>query len=667
MSAVEDQPAPGATLSREGDVAPPQSADVGDRRMRPWREPATWAVVLVVAMVWTIPKVGLVLAAGLGAALTPYGRRLENRAAVFTILVTGSVAIVVGLAGARVEAGTLQAIASALVLVVVAVNRLALPRSSRLPTVGLSTGLVVVTFASVLWAILAPFRGASEPQVLSGLIGGWDHSSHFAVLAGIHQQEIVDFVAHDGSVPMFTGYPSLHAQIWALLTDVLWGGAGEIGRRDLLVPYTVLSGATVALACALLVAVASDAARRISTRASGDTAALAAGVSSLALLFLGPATWAFNTGHVNFLLGIGMLAATAWYAGRTDRPSRAWGVALLALGTLALALLYFPLVLGLLISGVLVARSLVPGGVRSLILIVGGSLVVGAMVLGLAGIDPLSLVEQVQAYARWPGGYPPLNLAAVLVAPAAAVGLIVHMRRAEARAPVLAVLSAPIGLGLAALAFAIASVSQGLLVFQSYYTMKLAGGLAMAVSLLLCILLGLWFTSYVADVVGRPTGRARVWTAMAWVGLFAVVVPAAGYFGPKSQHMPAGSPVSSAGQAYLQRKWLVTEVPEGALIIGASDVLDRSDALPILWDGGELKNNVWVSSLQWQMSMSDHALVTSLPVPFDAKAAAFLAAWLEQDPTRKVQIAYLRPESRAILDGLAQAHPGQVTLAQIVM
>lgn len=647
------------TRQLDADTAPS-----GARRR--WLIDPLWiGLTVVVVLVWVSPRVGVVVGCLVGAAITPYGRRLQDRLVVYCLLLVGCVAAAVGIGGVPVNGLTGQWLVTALLLAVGLGNTLFLNPRRRYPTVDVVTGVVGLAFATMLWSMMSPFIGASNEQVLSGLIGGWDHSSHFAMFAGIHQQEQVSFVAHDGSPAMFASYPNVHIQLWALATSLLWGGATDLTRVDLLMPYAFLAASTVALSSAGMVAVAGDVARRVSDARVSRTAAAAAALTCWAALLLGPATYMFNAGHVNFLLGVAVTITGSWYAARSAAAARTWGIPILLTAAISVALLYPPLAVGFLVSGLVVVRAVLPRS-RWVPLAIGVlALAATLALLRISGIAPGSLTSSVRALTHWPGGYPPLNLALAMAAPAAIAGLAVQARVPGRGQPVVAAVSAASGLTLVVAVFTAASLAEHVQLSSSYYTMKLAGGLAFTVMVLVAVLISVWFGRYHTDITSSGVRPARVWlwSTFAWLGLASVVLPASGYFGPQAGYLPAGSPLAAGWSAVREREYLVEEVPEGDLILSAFDVLTRTDSVPLLWDGGELKNNVWLSTLKGGMSSAEHALVSSLPAPFGEVAADRLGVWLEENPARRIQIAYFRAESAPVLKDLEAAHPGQVTLA----
>ena len=663
---VADQPIAGTGSDVEAHQSPGDAAVVGSpRRGRHWlTDPVLWCLVAAVAVIWIASWPGAVVACFVGAGITPYGRRFQDRLFVFLLLGVGSVAAIVGIGDASVDALTARLILTALVLGVGAANLLLLQPGKRGPIFDWVSGIVALSFATMLWSMIQPFIGASSEQVLSGLIGGWDHSSHFAMLAGVHQQDQVAFVAHDGSPAMFSSYPNVHIQVWVLAISLVWGGAMDLTRVDLLGPYAFMAAGTVALSSAGMVAVAGDVARRVSEARVGAVASAAAALTCAVALLLGPATYMFNAGHVNFLLGVAVTIMGSWYAARSVATARTWGIPILVSGAISVAMLYPPLAVGFLASGLVVAHALLPRRRGMPVLLAALSLFAALALLRLSGIAPGSLVSSVRALTLWPGGYPPLNVSLAMAAPAAIAGFAAQARIFERRTPVVAAVSAAVGLTLVAAAFVLASLAEQVRLTSSYYTMKLAGGLSFSVLVLVSVLVSLWFAQYVCDVTaGVSSGRARVVGLSAWLGLAAVILPAAGYFGPMGGYLPAGSPLAAGWSAVQEREWLVDEVPEGSLILSASEALSRQDDVPLIWDGGDLKNNVWLSTLEGGMSSAEHGLVSSLPAPFGEEAAARLGVWLDEDPARAVQIAYFRSESAEVLEVLQKAHPGQVTLS----
>lgn len=657
------------------DESPVSPEDVaGDEITRGWRPRvelltrSSWiALTLVmsgVVLVWAIPVVGFPVALVVGVTLTPYGSRVQDRFAVYSVLVVAAVALVVTLGGANVTELTAKAILSGLLLIVGGMS-LSNRGKQALPRVDGVTVVVGLALFSTFWAIYWPYFGATDAQVLSGLIGGWDHSSHFAILAGIHQQETVNFVAHDGTPAFFGGYPSLYAQIWALAIDGIVGGADSVPRSDLVVHYTVAAAATIAVSGAILVAVAGDTARRLAPRGSQSSAALAAAIAAWVAVLLGTTTWIFNVGHMNFLLALGVVAAGAWYAGRSNKVMRTWGAPLLVLAGVCGVLLYPPLVTGLAVTGAVVAWQFLPHRPIWWAAVALLGVVSAIALLLLAGIAPGEFLGSLQRMVRSTGGYAPLNAGLVLLAPAVLAGL-VAATWTRPRRRILVAASLLLGLLAAAGAFVIVSFAGGVRITASYYTMKLLGAVGIAGLVVTSVLIALWFAAGLAQTRAARGDQRAVARAGAWLGFFAITVGAmAGYAGPQSAYLPKGSTVASGLAAYREREWLVQEVPEGRLILSASQALDANDAMPLMWDGGDLKNNVWLSSLQWDMTASEHAILSSLPIPFGEPAAAKLNAWLSQVPDQRVQIAYFRPETEALLRSIEDANPGQVEVRKM--
>jgi hypothetical protein len=622
-------------------------------------------VILLVSgllLVWAWPAFGVPATLMLLTLLFPVGRLWQVRASVFGVVGLATVAVLVDLAQMPVSPSTGRLVLTVLTALVVAAI-LRRRGAAPWPRIDVSTAIWALTVI-VLGVLLAgPTWGKPLPQALSILWGGWDHSSHFAIFAELHQGQSVQFISTDATPVMFDGYPGLYAQIWALLTSVVLGGPGAVRRVDLLLPYIWLNAATAALACGALVVVASEIGRRMVPARPGG-AAPAAGTVAALLCIVGGITQLSDLGHTNFLLAVAVAVLGGWFALSADL-GRWPATGFFFLACLVVALLYPPMLAALGAAGLVLVWMLMPTGWASRALLIGVVSVLGLALLGVAGVDLRSLPDDMMTFARIGGGVAPLNAMMVVVAPVLVLSVFDRLSRSADWRLAVAAVGPTLGLGVVCALMVLAARASQTPITSSYYTVKMLGAVAVSATVLFAALLGAWFTdSRGAD---GPSDRSilRRWVSgvLAWAALVGVVVASAGYFGPKGSLLPAGSPLAPGGQALANRVGLVRDVAEGSMVLGAYNALSQGEGQVLMWDGGDLKNNRWVTAMVQPLTTGYDAFLSSLPLaPLDEQAVPIVAEWLRSDPARTLRVSYLREETRVYLDELARGFPGRVSV-----
>lgn len=621
--------------------------------------PLVVAGAVVVLAIWLLPVVGVALAVTFLLALAPFGEYLQDRVAVLFVLGFAVGALAFGPLRAPVSLTSLQIIFAG---AVIALASFVLVRPKDVATVRCEPAslVVLVAITTLLALLLVPFIGAEPGQVLSGLFAGWDHSSHFAFFAGSYAQETPNYLTDDGDLAFGVSYPAAHSWIWAAAAPLLVG-ADPVASEDLIWPYVAFSAATTAVSLGVLVAVAADMARRLS---EGSRVAASAAAMVLSVLFVaGTATQFQDHGHVNYLVAIVVGAATSWYSVRLAMSRRyPLALSLVVAGAVFLALTYPPTVAMVLLAGAWIVWDVTENRRWFRVVATAGALIAFAMLLLRWGLQLASLVDAVDDLVEATGGLPPLEVMPLVAAPVVALLLSRHAYTAEGTPLVIALIGGVVGLSGVSAIFMWRAYEGPIPVGSSYYTVKMLLGVMLLALILASVLISLWFVNYLKSHGGSGAPLTGPWLPVAWVGLVAIVAASTGYFGPRAEALPAGSPLSPGLTALQSRYSLVQTVGEGPLILQASVVLNRPGAQPILWDGGDLKNNHYLMTFRGAVGSDERALVAGFPTPFSEVAVERLRAYLLSHPEHEVQIAYWTDASAALLRPLRTEFPDQVFL-----
>lgn len=647
---IKDAPASSHTDAQEAVSVPSRDS---------WlRTPALVAALLaLLVLCWLFPLAGLPLTAVTVIAAAPLGGFIADRLAMTGVFLLGAAAVGFTLLHLPVALVTVQGFATlSLLLTAVAVHRS--PAAPRL--VDPATAVVLAAIVA-LWSVMAlPLLNATAEQVLSYLVVGWDHSSHFTMFLGSYQQGVTGFVTDDGELAFGSSYPGVLTWLWAAAAHALPVPAQA---RDLLYPYVMASALTAALGLGMLCAVASDMARRIARH--GRSAAAAAAISCGLFCLVGSATAFQDHGHVNYMMAVVVGLAGCWYGVTSlcdGKPWQAW--AMLVSAALFTVVTYPPVAAMLVAAAVAVTWQTTRARpwLRLVALMVAGAILVAVAARWGIGLDTITSVMDSLVVQQ--GGLPPLDVMLLLITPVLALLVARHAATVGGSRLVVAVVGGITGLAAVAgvLSWRVLS-TDAIPLASSYYTVKLWLGVWLVGQALLAVVIAMWFSDYLnSERRDQRPPLTRGWVAVAWVALVAVVGGTAGYVGPRTEALPTATPIAEGLTLRQQRIELVTTGQEGQLVLGADAVLNTPGAQPILWDGGEVKNNHYLMALNGQVGTAERALIATFPVPFNEAAVESLSRYLTANPEHRVQIAWFREESLPMLRGLRRAHRQQVEL-----
>ena len=151
---------------------------------------ATFAVTALVgiALLWTLPAVGVIAAVGLLVVLPPWGRTYAERAVISGIVVLGAAAVIFPRAGSTpIDATTARLFLTGLIVVSIMLYLVPQLRNRSLPRLR-AVDLVLLGIAGGLfyWLVSA-YLGATSQEVVSGLFfSGWDNQGHFTTFANTY-------------------------------------------------------------------------------------------------------------------------------------------------------------------------------------------------------------------------------------------------------------------------------------------------------------------------------------------------------------------------------------------------------------------------------------------------------------------------------------------------
>jgi hypothetical protein len=630
---------------------------------------ASLAALATVALLPWASWLAAVVSVALFVTYVPITTGVSSRLVVALCLVTGvlgalTVAFAVldislALAGSRLLAVG-PGLTAAAVLAVRPDRRALLPRwDAGILSLALTTaGAWLLTGATLL--------GRPPAAVMGGLSAlGWDHQSHFSMLVDVHNMGGVWRASSGASRPSFDAYPPLAAM---LASSGSWLVDGHAVPADLLVVrYAQAAAILCALSLALLAWVAASAAEALAEHTRrGMWVAEAIGLAIGGYLCLGPLLSFFDYGFANFLLAVSLAVASSWLvlAPLQQQPVRAGFV--LAAGVVSTSLLWTPLVVLLAPASAVFAWQLLRARAwrttLALLLLGGAALSVALWQARRIAPDRTSangLAETVGAVA---GGLPPVPFgqACALLLTGGALFLLVPRAR---RRPLGAVLAVSVGALALVAGFAAISVHSGTHPQHSYYWAKSVWVLyIVSLPVLGCIARETvtWFATHRDMRVDRPS-ISRV--AVAGVAAAALLWMSLGYSntaGSKSGYVA----VPPAFDSVFARWHAFRGIDAGYLVFSASRAIGAApDRVPIIWDGGDLKQNRWLASLRVQLDARADAVYNPMPgAPYLQPAVDALRANLNSDPRLKVAIAYFRPESKQLLDPLAREFPSRVRL-----
>lgn len=208
----------------------------------------------------------------------------------------------------------------------------------------------------------------------------------------------------------------------------------------------------------------------------------------------------------------------------------------------------------------------------------------------------------------------------------------------------------------------------------SYYLVKPMGAVAAWAGVVVVAAASAWFLSFLSRErnLERPAWQRRTVGVAASAVFFAGLLGAFGYVGPETASLPPGTPVAPGYMGLVDRVSAVRIVQEGQVVYWAAGAVaaGREDRtiMPVLWDGGDLKNNRWLRSFFGAESLEEDALISRMPSPhgqFGDESAVQLGEWLRTNPGRKVEVLVIQKESKDLLGTVADKFPGRVIITQM--
>ena len=672
-----------------------------ERAARAHRDTAILSLVAVIAiaLLWLYPPAGFVLAVGLLVVAPPVGRSYAERGIVTGIVLLGVIALAFP-RGSNMPITPASAFVLLSLAVVIAVGTragsrtpLALPRLTDLL-------LLALIAASSLWLMSAYF-GASPEGMLSGLFfSGWDNQGHFLPFANTVEAGSLHWPTADGSMAWNQWYPAVHTAAWSLAevaTQLHWINDATIDRTTLLFPFVRWTALSFALSMTILAWIAADIAERVAhivhsaqlRRYAPPIAVL--GFSAFALF--GSPALLFNAGFTNFVMGVAVAAGTSYIAARAWRNARRIGWLIVPLGTTAVVGLWTPLALGIVPAGIIVLVALfrsgnpdpriaTPGRTprRAHVLAVGWAVATIALVGGTAYLQSRAIVDTgvpgssgsfFEDLGAVGNGMSPFNMGVAIVAPVIAVLAAVIVARRGHRATAIAIAGASVGIA-AFVPVALWGADQaGLSRLNSYYVLKSLNALLLVGAPVIMAVAALVVVVAIAAVrlaTSRArTGRIEAGLVAAMAGLLGVAV--FGYVGVVPASFTDGFAAAPGIRAASVRAGGVSDHWVGVAVIRAQQALQATPApTSMLWDGSGTLPNLWLASLRGPISINQHAFYRNLPAfPYDQSTVDYIDLSLRISADLDLAVAWFRPSSGEIVDGMAAMHPDRVTSVQVPM
>lgn len=515
---------------------------------------------------------------------------------------------------------------------------------------------------------IPPLVGRTPEALLTGLFRlGWDNQSHFSIFSTVYAFGGVWEPTESTSRPAFDDYPPLAGALWTLGTNLVYTGR-TLPPESLIRPYAYASALMAAVSLAVLAWLATQLGElvlrpRIGTWVTRAAPAMA-GTTVGAVLCFGPVLTFFDWGFSNFLLAVALIGAVSWLAPVhfAGRPAR--GAVVLAAGTAAVALLWTPLILILVPTGVVLVRRLLTQGR------------VASTALGLVTMSAAALVVLWQSQRLAPdadeakglaaavasagGGLPLLPMSQGLAVLAA--GVVVTMLGSVSRRKIGLGILVPCTGALLLVGFFLSLALRSATAPQdSYYVVKAGWAFTLLAMPILGVLINMAVVS-IADKVPVNTAAGRGQVSL-------VIIAVCGFFLSSLTHTTGQVgffAVPSVIPSTLSRWEVFATVDEGERIFHASDRL-ASDAVPILWDGGGMKENRWLASLRGQLNEPEFNLYQSMRrAPYGADTVAVLREQLRNSPDMRVSIGYGKSATRSLLAPLVTEFPGRVHLVSLL-
>jgi hypothetical protein len=622
------------------------------------------------------PAVGALASVCLAVAFVPIATTLSGRLVAVFCFFSGLIAVsvvVLALAEAPFDLRAAKVLACVPALAAAGVLVFRPDPRALLPRLDLELVPLVVT-GFVGW-LCTGFTLLHRPQasVMGGLSAlGWDHQSHFSIFVNMYTLGGVWRPSSGIPRPSFDAYPPLGA---ALSSWGVWIADGHVVPTDMLVSrYAQAAAVMTAISVAILAWLAAVLAASLvgpDGRFPGPRGVPAlAGIAVGGYLCLGPVLSFFDYGFSNFLLACAVAAATSWLilVPLAGKPGRRSG--LLAAGVATTSLLWTPLLVLLLPAGAILALRLIltrGSRVSALFLVLPVSAVAVPLwqsqriVPGKAAASGLT-----QTVGSVAGGLPPVPLPQAVGFMTLGLAILLLGGR-ESRRFWRAALAPTVGGLLLAFSFAAVSIHTSTHPQHSYYFAKASWSLYVVALPLLGGVLGLGMAALSRRVQAVDSPPARLRQALS-VGL-AALGAATFLWSTLGYSNTAGSrtgyvAVAPAVDSVFSRWNVFRGVDAGNLVFLANRSIgpDRS-RIPIIWDGGDLKQNRWLASLREQLDGRADAVYNPMPGgPYLQPAADSLRQSLIADPTLRISIAYFRPESHAMLAPLARDFASRVRL-----
>jgi hypothetical protein len=604
------------------------------------------AGALVALSVWFIPVLGLVAAAIFVACLAPIGRRFTERASMSLVLVLAVLALTTILPlGLTLTWTSVRVGVTALVAAVIGAR--VLIRSPQVPllperrwtdAVGLGAGVLVGMM------IILPFAGASSGAALSGLLTSWDLWAHFSFFANTYQAGSSIWTTADPSGPYGSGYPQLPFVLWTDLQWLVQGSPEPMAREDLIFPYVTWIGVTVGTCATLLTWLAGDIAERLGMESSKSYArALAVTVTGIVMVFGSFSTYA-NAGHANFALGVTIIAVASYWSMCCRGSTLQYGWLIVPAAALCCIALWPPLVLGVAATGLGIVVVLwtwrrsasVAYALVAAIVVVGAGWKYLSILLSPASVDSLSSGGA-------SGGLASYSIPMALVGPAVLLaGAILAWRRLGWQMGV-ALGSATLGL-VPFVLYLMASVdAAGTPRLDSYFLLKIAGGLVLAATAALVAFAAVVGGAGLEQIVGRLGQPTWVWST----GLVAAgAVTLAGTYGLlNAPSIPSGFPQAPGFAAYQLRQQLVDGDRQGPLIIEAARLAaSEGQRTPLFWDNNGVLMTSWLQALLGVRTNQDVAVAEAIGVPPSGEPpVANFNRLLRENPRLNVHLFWTNP------------------------
>lgn len=607
------------------------------------------AAALAIITGWLIPVLGLVLVACFVTIFAPVGVRATQRATAVLVIILAALALLTFLPSLLQLEWVTARIGLTLAVAAVVGSRVFVPvaRAPIVPQFRGSDAIGLLAGIAVALMIIVPFIGASSGGIVSGLLTSWDLWAHFAFFANTYQDGTTAWTASDPSGAYGVGYPQLPFVLWTSLQWLVQSSGAVLAREQLLLPYVTWISVTVATCATMLTWLAGDVADRLCRASSRSSGRLLASLAMGVIVVVGSLSAYAGAGHANFLLGVTIVMVASYWALATRDAPGSYGWLLVPGAALCALALWPPLVLGVAGAAVGVIVMLwkwrpsmaIAYGLCALVAVsVAGWKYLGILVSS-ASVESLSMGGATGGLASYSL---PLAVAGpiILLAGAGAAWVIRGWQAA------LAIASATLGLIPFTLYLMSSVDAAGTPRLESYFLLKIAGGLAlMAIPILIAYVavpLADGMDVAVAALAGRASGlQERGWRALCATG---GAVALAASFGMVASHdLPPGFPQAPGFAAYQERVDLVADATQGKAVVEASRLAAEDPGrTPLFWDNNGVLLTSWAQALRGVRSNADVQTAEALGIPASGEppVAEFIRLIREQ-PRLRVTLFWL--------------------------